>query len=281
VLLDDPLSAVDANVGHHLLHNCILNGPFAHRTRILVTHQLDVLPRADLILVMERDDLNEGHIIQQGTYQELLQQEGVFQTLLQEYGSAAAGNSTSIEGEGDAQVKGEGLEKAEVPEEDKQKGGKLLLDEERETGEISWMTYLHFVRAIDAWWMVVAVAFTLVWLESSRVLMFLFLGYWSRNRFEDLSQGAYMGIYGGKPAETRVTMYANWSRCCCIHGRVGGESLGEVYFLLIPYQWISLYLMIVAGNRASFRMFKDAWSRVMRSPTSWHDRTPVSHRFQT
>ena len=34
--------------------------------------------------------------------------------------------------------------------------------------------------------------------------------------------------------------------------------------------------MIVAGNRASFKMFNDAWSRVMRSPTSWHDRTPVS-----
>jgi ATP-binding cassette subfamily C (CFTR/MRP) protein 1 len=286
VLLDDPLSAVDANVGHHLLHNCILNGPFAHRTRILVTHQLDVLPRADLILVMERDDVNEGHIIQQGTYQELLQQEGVFQTLLQEYGSAAAGNSTSIEGEGDGQVKGEGLEKeevpgAEVPEEDKQKGGKLLLDEERETGEISWMTYLHFVRAIDAWWMVVAVFFTLVWLESSRVLMFLFLGYWSRNRFEDLSQGAYMGIYGGESGETKAFNDAHSYRCCRIHGRVGGKSLGRMYFLLILYQWISLYLMIVAGNRASFRMFKDAWSRVMRSPTSWHDRTPVSHRFQS
>lgn len=214
VLLDDPLSAVDANVGHHLLHNCILNGPFAHRTRVLITHQLDVLPKADLILVMERDDANEGRIIQQGTYQELLQQEGVFQTLLQEYGSAAAGNSTSIEGEGDKQIKGEGLEKATVqgvavPEEDKQKGGKLLLDEERETGEISWMTYLHYLRAIDAWWMVVAGFFTLVWLEGSRVLMFLFLGYWSRNRFEDLSQGAYMGIYGGEPAGTEVTIHAH------------------------------------------------------------------------
>lgn len=69
VLLDDPLSAVDANVGHHLLHNCILNGPFAQRTRILVTHQLDVLPMADLVIVMDRDDKNEGRIVQQGTFQ--------------------------------------------------------------------------------------------------------------------------------------------------------------------------------------------------------------------
>ena len=68
VLLDDPLSAVDAHVGHHLLHQCILNGPLAHRTRILVTHHLDVLPKADLVLVMDRDDNNDGRIIQQGTY---------------------------------------------------------------------------------------------------------------------------------------------------------------------------------------------------------------------
>jgi ATP-binding cassette subfamily C (CFTR/MRP) protein 1 len=60
---------VDANVGHHLLHQCILSGPFANRTRVLITHQLDVLPFADLVLVMDRDDNNEGRIVQQGTYE--------------------------------------------------------------------------------------------------------------------------------------------------------------------------------------------------------------------
>ena len=68
VLLDDPLSAVDAHVGHQLLHQCILNGPLADRTRVLVTHHLDVLPKADLVLVMDRDENNDGRIIQQGTY---------------------------------------------------------------------------------------------------------------------------------------------------------------------------------------------------------------------
>lgn len=68
VLLDDPLSAVDAHVGHHLLHRCILNGPLAHRTRLLVTHHLDVLPYADFVLVMDRDGPNDARIIQQGTY---------------------------------------------------------------------------------------------------------------------------------------------------------------------------------------------------------------------
>jgi ATP-binding cassette subfamily C (CFTR/MRP) protein 1 len=79
VLLDDPLSAVDANVGHHILHKCILHGPLAARTRILVTHQLDVLSHADLVVVMDRDESNEGRIIQMGTY-EVRYQDSVVRT---------------------------------------------------------------------------------------------------------------------------------------------------------------------------------------------------------
>lgn len=41
VLLDDPLSAVDAHVGRHLFDACIC-GLLAGSTRILVTHQLQV-----------------------------------------------------------------------------------------------------------------------------------------------------------------------------------------------------------------------------------------------
>jgi ATP-binding cassette subfamily C (CFTR/MRP) protein 1 len=68
VLLDDPLSAVDATVGQHLLDSCILNGPLASQTRVLVTHQLHVLPNADLVLVMDKDDKDRGVIVQKGTY---------------------------------------------------------------------------------------------------------------------------------------------------------------------------------------------------------------------
>ncbi len=40
VLLDDPLSAVDANVGRHIFEKCI-SGALAGKTRILVTHQVN------------------------------------------------------------------------------------------------------------------------------------------------------------------------------------------------------------------------------------------------
>jgi ATP-binding cassette, subfamily C (CFTR/MRP), member 1 len=63
VLLDDSLSAVDAYVGKSILDNCLLSGPLAGKTRILVTHALHVLDRTDYIYVMDN-----GVIAEQGTY---------------------------------------------------------------------------------------------------------------------------------------------------------------------------------------------------------------------
>uniref|UniRef100_A0A674MHW2 Cystic fibrosis transmembrane conductance regulator n=1 Tax=Takifugu rubripes TaxID=31033 RepID=A0A674MHW2_TAKRU len=50
-LLDDPLSAVDAEVGRHLFEECIC-GVLKNKRRILVTHQLQYLKAADQILVL-------------------------------------------------------------------------------------------------------------------------------------------------------------------------------------------------------------------------------------
>lgn len=50
-LLDDPLAAVDPHVAAHLLERCIV-GYLAGTTRILVTHQLHFMDRADLVVVV-------------------------------------------------------------------------------------------------------------------------------------------------------------------------------------------------------------------------------------
>lgn len=50
-LFDDPLSAVDTHVGNHLFEECIMSY-LRNKTRVLVTHQLQFLKKADLIVVM-------------------------------------------------------------------------------------------------------------------------------------------------------------------------------------------------------------------------------------
>ncbi|CAL9113676.1 unnamed protein product [Musa acuminata var. zebrina] len=66
-LLDDPFSALDAHTGSELFKEYILTA-LAGKTVIYVTHQVEFLPAADKILV-----LKDGHIIQAGKYEDLLQ----------------------------------------------------------------------------------------------------------------------------------------------------------------------------------------------------------------
>ncbi|KAG7502089.1 multidrug resistance-associated protein 4 isoform X1 [Solea senegalensis] len=77
-LLDDPLSAVDAEVGRHLFEECIC-GVLRKKPRILVTHQLQYLKAADHILV-----LKEGQMVARGTYSELQRSGLDFTSLLKE-----------------------------------------------------------------------------------------------------------------------------------------------------------------------------------------------------
>ncbi|CAI6003346.1 unnamed protein product, partial [Closterium sp. NIES-64] len=104
-LLDDPFSAVDAHTGSELFMEYVLKGlagktvileyvlkglagktvileyvlkGLAGKTVILVTHQVEFLPAADLILVMK-----EGRIVQSGNYVQLLAEGTDFSALVE------------------------------------------------------------------------------------------------------------------------------------------------------------------------------------------------------
>jgi len=66
-LFDDPLAAVDTHVGKQLFDGLFdATGLLAGKTRILVTHQMQYLPMADRIVVLE-----QGQVVACGTYKEL------------------------------------------------------------------------------------------------------------------------------------------------------------------------------------------------------------------
>ena len=81
VVLDDPLSAVDATVGKRLWEDCVLE-TLKDRTRVMATHQLHVLPDVDYILCMKN-----GAIAEEGTFKDLMAKEGgEFSALMAQYG---------------------------------------------------------------------------------------------------------------------------------------------------------------------------------------------------
>ncbi|KAF7478495.1 multidrug resistance-associated protein 1-like [Marmota monax] len=86
-LLDDPLSAVDVHVGKQLFEKVIgSSGLLKNKTRILVTHNLTLLPHVDFIVVME-----SGRVAQMGTYQELLSKTQNIHNLLQVFSGQEKG----------------------------------------------------------------------------------------------------------------------------------------------------------------------------------------------
>ncbi len=78
-LFDDVLSAVDAHVGKHIMDNCLLdylNG----KTRVLATHQLNLIEHADRVIF-----LNSDYTYTMGTVDELLASTPGFKTLMDNF----------------------------------------------------------------------------------------------------------------------------------------------------------------------------------------------------
>ena len=81
-LLDDPLSAVDAHVGKHIFDKVISNenGLLASKTRIWVTNQVSYLPVVDKVIFMKN-----GHVLEHGSYQQLMESKGSFSEFVQQH----------------------------------------------------------------------------------------------------------------------------------------------------------------------------------------------------
>ncbi|EPS69672.1 hypothetical protein M569_05085, partial [Genlisea aurea] len=161
-LLDDPFSALDAHTGTQLFQDCLL-GILKEKTILYVTHQLEFLPAADLILVMQN-----GKIELSGTFQELLQQNIEFEALVgahcQALESVLTVNTTSSGTAESAHVENENeiennAASHEFPQtkhdsehnlcvEIRENEGRLVQDEERLKGSISRDVYMSYLTTV-------------------------------------------------------------------------------------------------------------------------------------
>ncbi|ODQ67153.1 multidrug resistance-associated protein 1 [Nadsonia fulvescens var. elongata DSM 6958] len=88
-LLDDPLSAVDEHVGHHIIENVLgQNGLLKTKCKILATNSITVLSHADQLTM-----ISEGKIVESGTYDYVMESKSALYNLIKEFGKARAQRS--------------------------------------------------------------------------------------------------------------------------------------------------------------------------------------------
>ncbi|KLO19493.1 multidrug resistance-associated ABC transporter [Schizopora paradoxa] len=254
VLLDDPLSAVDAHVGKALLEECFSNGgPVAGKTRVLVTHALHVLPQTDYIYVMEN-----GVIAEQGTYQTLMKDGRAFSQLIEEYGAEEEEDNEAEEApaleSGPQSSSSTSSTKASIEVVDKEKDTKdatptaatpLMSEEERNRGAVPLSVYSNYLRhAGGVLWAPVIIAI-LTLMQGASVGNNLFLGFWTNLSIKGFREGDYMAVYA---------------------------ALGVAQAL---FSFCASFIFSLVALYGGLRIFKAALSGVLRSPMSFFDTTPM------
>ncbi|GAB2220423.1 hypothetical protein Drorol1_Dr00008073, partial [Drosera rotundifolia] len=145
--LDDPFSAVDGHTGAHMFKKCLMQ-LLSKKTVIYLTHQLEFLDAADLILVMK-----DGKIAQMGKYEDLindLENELARQMVAhrktfnnvnshQELDCTVQTSHVDNQAEGTEESAGSSISRYTLSDKTQ--------EEEAETGRVNWRVYSTFITA--------------------------------------------------------------------------------------------------------------------------------------
>ncbi|GAM33537.1 plasma membrane ATP-binding cassette transporter [Talaromyces pinophilus] len=247
VLLDDPLSAVDPYVGRAIFNDAILS-LLKGKTRILATHQVNVLSQCDRILWLEG-----GSVKALGTYK----------TLIDQYPDLIGDLVYETEGKEDqGQQKTDSIEPSQATRSFEKKRLSLkrfswaenqdndetlppLIDaEEQATSNIPWAIYRTYISSADKKSLIYLSLPLLAMAQGGNLLCGLWLAWWTLDRF-DLARNTYIGIY------VALTI---------IQG-----SLLYLFSLCIS----------ITGTSSSNVMLNKAIENVIRAPIWFFDTTPL------
>ncbi|KAH0842428.1 hypothetical protein AYO21_10499 [Fonsecaea monophora] len=194
ILMDDPLSAVDAHVGRHIMDKAIC-GLMKDKCRILATHQLHVLSRCDRIIWME-----DGHIQAIDTFDNLMNTSVDFQKLM----------ATTAQEDESAMAKAKDEDANEEKPGKKTKKTKptgLMQQEERAVKSVSWSVWGAYIRASGSPILWPLIFISLVLSQGANIVTSLWLSWWTSDKF-GFSEGVYIAAYACLGLSQAVLMFA-------------------------------------------------------------------------
>ncbi|XP_070635819.1 ATP-binding cassette sub-family C member 6 isoform X1 [Bos indicus] len=269
-LLDDPLAALDAQVGQHVFNRVIgPDGLLQGTTRILVTHALHILPQADWIVVLE-----DGAIAEMGSFQELLHRKGALVGLLDgasQPGDGGEGDTEPPAGAKDPRGSAAGGRpegRSErfmklVPEKDsaasEAQTGLPLDDPEgpgqpkgkdgTQYGRVKATMYLTYLRAVGT--------------PLCLYALFLFLC----QQVASFCRGYWLSLWADDPiVDGQQT-----------HAALRGWVFGLLGCLQAIGLFASMATVLLGGIRASSLLFRGLLWDVARSPIGFFERTPIGN----
>ncbi|KAL3460144.1 P-loop containing nucleoside triphosphate hydrolase protein [Aspergillus heterothallicus] len=180
IILDDPLAAVDAETGSHLMEHAIC-GLLKNTCRLLATHQVQLLHRCDRIIVMEN-----AKIVACDSLDNLMKREDVSTRVLRtvEMGvdRETANSDASRETPKDPPVL------------DEKPGDTIMQEEDRQFKGISWEVYKNYCSSMGSVLLPILLLGSLVVYQASSIITNLWLAWWSSGKYS-LRSSSYIGIY--------------------------------------------------------------------------------------
>jgi ATP-binding cassette subfamily C (CFTR/MRP) protein 1 len=181
ILMDDPLSAVDAHVGRHIMDNAIC-GLLKDKCRILATHQLHVLSRCDRIIWIE-----EGGIQAVDTFDNLMANNADFQQLM----TMTASEEEKEEVDDVDEVEGEKKVAKKQKKKKKKPAAALMQEEDRAVKSVGWDVWIAYLKAGGGLWVGPFVALLLVLSQGANIVTSLWLSWWVSNKWR-YAEGTYV-----------------------------------------------------------------------------------------
>lgn len=258
-LFDDPFSAVDAHTGSQLFQECLM-GILKDKTIIYVTHQVEFLPAADIILVMQN-----GRIAEAGTFSELLKQNVGFEALVGAHSQALESvltveNSrrTSQDPEPDSESNTESISNSnclshyesdhDLSVEITEKGGKFVQDEEREKGSIGKEVYWSYLTTVKGGALVPCIILA----QSLFQILQIVSNYWMAWSSPPTSDTA--PVYGMNFILLVYTLLSISSSLCVL---------------------VRATLVAIAGLSTAQKLFTNMLRSLLRAPMAFFDSTPT------
>ncbi|AOA61209.1 Transporter of the ATP-binding cassette (ABC) family [Komagataella phaffii CBS 7435] len=297
VLLDDCLSAVDSHTAAWIYENCITGPLMKDRTCILVSHNVALTVR-DAAWIVAMDN---GRVLEQGTCEDLLSSGSLgHDDLVSTVISSRSQSSVNLKqlNVSDTSEIHQKLKKIaesdkadQLDEERLSPRGKLIEDETKSSGAVSWEVYKFYGRAFGGVfiWFVFVAAFAAS--QGSNIMQSVWLKIWAAANDKLVSPAFTMSIDRSlnalKEGFRASVASVEWSRplggeMFRVYGEESSHSSGyyiTIYALIgLSYALISafrVYVVFMGGIVASNKIFEDMLTKIFNAKLRFFDSTPI------